>query len=132
MNALELARTAYTSPASPTRTERGAEYETIARVTGELRQATQDRQRNFKRFVAALHRNRRLWTILAANVADKDNALPRELRAKLFYLAEFTLKQTQDILAKRGEPDILVEINTAVLHGLRSGEAPPIPTGPRA
>lgn len=130
MNALELARTAYTSPASPIRTERGTEYETIARVTRDLRLATQDCRSDFKRFVKALHRNRQLWSLLAVNVADAQNALPPELRARLFYLAEFTLKHTQDVLARRAEADVLVEINAAVLQGLRSAEGSAGATGP--
>ena len=127
MNALEMARTAYTSNATPIRTERGTEYDAIARVTGDLRQTAHHRKTNYRRFVEALHTNRRLWTILATNVADKENALPQDLRARLFYLFEFTVKHTQDILSGRGDPDILVEVNTAILQGLRAGESAAMP-----
>lgn len=123
MNALEMARTAYTSNAAPIRTERGTEYETVAKVTRDLRQTIETRSTDFPGFVEALHRNRKLWTILASDVADQGNGLPQELRARIFYLAEFTLHHTQLVLRKKAEPDVLVEINAAILQGLRRGEA---------
>jgi flagellar protein FlaF len=76
------------------------------------------RAEEFPKFVAALHENRALWTILAADVADPDNGLPETLRAQIFYLAEFTDHQTSKILRGEGSADSLIEINTAVMRGL--------------
>ena len=65
-------------------------------------------------------RTARLWSTLALDVADPDNALPAALRAQLFYLFEFTEVHSRRLLGRDGaSPDILVEINTAVLRGLR-------------
>ena len=44
---------------------------------------------DYSAFVAALHENRRIWTLFATSVAQNDNGLPPELRARIFYLAEF-------------------------------------------
>nr|WP_090061097.1 flagellar biosynthesis regulator FlaF [Celeribacter neptunius] len=113
-----MARTAYSNTAAPIMTPRGTEYEAFARITHRLRQAAQDKKLGYAAYVKALYDNRRLWTLLAANVADKDNQLPKELRAQIFYLAEFTEKHTADILAKKADETALIEINTAIMRGL--------------
>ncbi len=67
----------------------------------------------------ALHENRRLWSVLATDVADADNALPNTLRARIFYLAEFTEQHSSQILGNKATVEPLLEINMAVLRGLR-------------
>lgn len=119
MNALDQARTAYASNTAPVRTARGIEYDAFARITSALRKAAETRKTDFPGFVAALHRNRQLWTILATGVADGANALPQKLRAQIFYLAEFTEHHTRLVLAGKAEPAPLIEINTAIMQGLR-------------
>ncbi|WP_371808523.1 flagellar biosynthesis regulator FlaF [Ruegeria sp. HKCCA6948] len=32
-----------------------------------------------------MHENRRLWTVLASGVMDTGNALPNDLRARIFF-----------------------------------------------
>ena len=74
--------------------------------------------------VAALHDNRQLWVTLAVDVADADNALPQDLRASIFFLAQFTEHHSHKVL--RGESDVqpLIDVNTAIMRGLRaSGNA---------
>ena len=123
MNALDMARTAYTSNVAPIRTERGIEYDAFARVTHRLK--TADPGKNYPAFVQALHENRQLWTLLAVDVADEANSLPQGLRAQIFYLAEFTAHQTSKVLSLGESPEALIEINTAIMRGLRQqGEKP--------
>ena len=122
MNALEMAQSAYSNAAAPTRTTRGTEYEAFARITHRLRAASLNKKTSYTNFVRALTDNRRLWTLLASDVADGENALPKELRAQIFYLAEFTLKHTSDVLGKKASEDALIEINMAVMRGLNQGE----------
>ncbi len=123
MNALDSARMAYTSAAAPIRNERGVEYDAFARVTHRLK-STNPRQ-NYPAFVQALHENRQLWTLLAIDVADAANKLPQELRAQIFYLAEFTTYQTTKVLSSGAGTDALIEINTAIMRGLRQQEQQP-------
>lgn len=118
MNAQLLARSAYSGAAIPTRTGRGTEYEVFARVTHRLR-AAQAGDGDFNALVRALHDNRNLWTVLAADVAVETNELPKPLRAQIFYLSEFTAVHTRRVLAGEASVDILVDINTAVMRGLR-------------
>ncbi len=118
---------AYADPEAPTRSPRGIEYEAIARITARLRAATEvvrgkDDTGGFARLATALHDNRRLWTALAADVADPGNGLPQELRARIFWLAEFTGRHSGRVIAEGADPAPLIEINTAILRGLR-GEA---------
>ena len=70
--------------------------------------------------VQVSHDNRRLWTILAADVSLPENPLPAPLRARLFYLAEFTQAHSRKVLLGQARADILVDINTAIMKGLRS------------
>ena len=110
---------AYAQPAAPTRTPRAAEYEVIARITRRLSAATARRKENYPDFIAALAENERLWSTLAIDVADDGNGLPQALRARLFYLYRFTAEHSRKIRIGQADPGVLVEINTAVLRGLR-------------
>lgn len=123
MNALDMARTAYGSAAAaPVRTPRSSEFDALARISHRLRRALMAGRSDYPALVAALHENRRIWTLFATSVAQNDNGLPPELRARIFYLAEFTDFMTKKVM--RGEDDgvVLIEINAAVLRGLGHGE----------
>ena len=100
------------------RTNRGTEYEAIARVTRDLSRTQKDNKQHYSEFVSAVHANWRLWTHLAASVADKENGLAPDLRARLFYLAEFTEQHSRKILREGADVNILVEINMGVMRGL--------------
>jgi flagellar protein FlaF len=118
VNAFDIARTAYTSPAAPIRTARGTEYNAFAKITHQLRVAAAQKKTSFPEFVKALDENRRLWNLLAGDVTSTDNQLPKELRAQIFYLAEFTRKHTSDILKGNADEVSLIEINTSIMRGL--------------
>lgn len=122
MNAVERAREGYGKNAVPIKSHRAAEYETIARISHRLRSAAMSQKSNYAEFISALHENTRLWTTLAVDVAHSENGLPRDLRARLFWLAEFTDQETRRILKKEGDVGVLIEVNAAVLQGLRGGE----------
>ena len=119
MNAFNMAKTAYANSSTPTRTPRGTEYDAFARITHRLKSTSIDKS-NFGALAAALHDNKSLWSILAADVSDSENTLPDELRGQIFYLYEFTAHHTSKILRKEETVDALIDINTAVMRGLRS------------
>lgn len=121
MNAHNLARTAYSSSTAPTRTPRSTEYEAFAKVTHRLKSALAPNG-NFTALVSALYENNRLWTILAADVSGDENRLPADLRAGIFYLHEFTQHHTRQILQNKESADVLIDINAAIMRGLRSTE----------
>lgn len=122
MISTSLAQTAYAASAAPVRTERGTEYAAFQKVTAQLNKALRDKLPMPQR-ASALHDNRKLWTILASDLADNDNGLPQSLRAQLFYLAEFSLLQSRKALDDPAALEALVDINTAVMRGLSGQEA---------
>lgn len=122
MVSYDLAQRAYGESAVPTRTPRNLEYDAIARITHRLKLAAQKGKAEFSEFAAALHENRRMWTLFAGSVVDSNNALPDTLRAQLFYLAEFTNHHSTKVLAGKASVRPLLEVNTAVLRGLRDAK----------
>ena len=110
------ARMAYSDPTAPVRTARSTEAQLFQRITRRLREAVQSE--NSQRLAEALHENRRIWRTVAILVADEQNGLPAELRARLFSLHEFTDRHTSKVLAHEADPAVLIDINTAVMRGL--------------
>jgi len=125
VNAFDLAQSAYRPTGASTRSEASIEYEALARVTRRIQAAANADAVVPHDLYAALHDNLRLWTVIAEAVADAGNALPEELRARLFYLAEFTLKHTRLVFRREAKPDILLEINRSVMRGLRQQPGQP-------
>lgn len=123
MNTMQTARNAYARPEAPSRTPRGIEYDLIARTTQRLSAAWGRRKDDFPGLAAAVNDNLRLWSTLAADVAGSGNGLPAPLRAQLFYLYQFTAEHSRSVLDESGSVEVLVDINTAVMRGLR-GEGP--------
>lgn len=117
MNSYAMAQRAYAPTAAPTRSDRSIEYEVIARITYRLKTAIT--KGSFPLILEALHENRKLWRTLAIDVADKDNGLPEDLRARIFYLAEFTDEHTHKVITEKESAVPLLEINTAILRGLK-------------
>ncbi|WP_040604491.1 flagellar biosynthesis regulator FlaF [Sagittula stellata] len=118
MNVQTQALRAYAQNARTTQTPRGTEYELIARVTHRIKAAAEAGPMAYPKLVEALSDNQRLWTTLAIDVADEGNALPQDLRARIFYLAEFVQQQTSKVLTRKGRITPLLEINAAILKGL--------------
>lgn len=114
-----LAREAYARPDAPARSARAVEYELFARMTHRLSVAWSHRTENYTALVGALHDNGTMWRTLAVDVADVGNGLPSALRAQLFYLYEFTTTHSQKVLDGTASADVLVDINTSVMRGLR-------------
>lgn len=125
VTAVAQARKAYELGNPALRGPRSTEYEAFARVTRVLKSAAgnfvQDGRLTDAAMIRALHENRRLWTLLATAVADPDNALPAELRSRIFYLYEFTDIHSRRVLRGEAGPEPLIDVNTAVMVGLRGG-----------
>lgn len=120
MNALNLAQRAYNTAQTPIRTTRGTEYAVFAQVTHHLKAAAEKGRPAFAQLAQAIHENRQLWALLAADVSDSDNGLPQQLRAQIFYLAEFTNQHSSKVLNGKDKADVLIEINTSIMRGLRA------------
>ena len=110
---------AYAQKEAPTRTFRSIEYDLLAQITRRLRAAWANRDADFPGLVRALADNEQLWSTLAADVALPGNGLPAPLRARHFYLYEFTAHHSRAIRDGKGSVEVLADINTAVMRGLR-------------
>lgn len=113
------ARSVYARPEAPQKTPRSLEYDLLARITQRLTKAWAGRQESYSDLIAALDENLRLWSTLASDVATPGNTLPAKLRAQLFYLYEFTNQHSRAIREDKASVTVLVDINTAVMRGLR-------------
>ena len=121
MNVMLRAKQAY-SPSAPTiRTPRSVEQQLFGQITARLQNLSETS--DYTARVQALHDNRKLWSTIAIDVADPANTLPQQLRAQIFYLAEFTSEHTRKVLKKEADVDALIDINRSIMAGLQQGAA---------
>ena len=119
MNTLQKAQQAYGAADSAIRSDRSLEHAALAKASRDLKAAYDARPFQFPALAEALHANSRLWTLLAVNVADPENRLSPDIRARLFYLAEFTLHHSRAVLNGTETIEPLLEVNTTIMRGLR-------------
>ena len=122
MSAHALSTNAYGDATRATGTPRSVEYQVFSQVTGRLNRARGD-DRPFAELAAALDENLRLWMVIAADVTSPGNGLPVELRGQLAGLSKFVRVHTHKALRREADAEVLIEINTAVMRGLR-GQLP--------
>jgi flagellar protein FlaF len=113
----------YSEPSSFARSDRETEYHVIFRITRNLRKSTTSQSSLLgKDAIKAIHDNRKLWTHLASSVSSERNRLPTELKAQIFFLAEFVLSHSRQVLRNQAPVDPLVDINLSILRGLSGQE----------
>lgn len=113
--AMTSTMTAYTSAAI--RGTRDIEYDVFSQVTRLLLQSSRDCRGNAT--IWAVSKNNELWTILAADLAAAGNRHDDDVKAGLISLALFSLKHGQGVLSGRETTDALIDVNLAVMKGLR-------------
>lgn len=120
-----LAQAAYAPASQATQTPRDIEYHAFAHVTGLLAHArdTAHDPGGFARLAEAMHENVRLWLALATDVALDTNPLPTALRAQIISLANFARTHSAKVLAGSETVEPLLEINMAIMKGLRGEES---------
>lgn len=64
--------------------------------------------------------NAKLWQILMLDLLSADNQLDMSLKNSLISLAEFTQSHTQKVFRGDGTIDVLIDVNTAILNGLKT------------
>jgi flagellar biosynthesis activator protein FlaF len=112
-------RSGYAQAAAPVRTARSTEYAAFAHVTAGLTSVDPSDRRQFPALARAVHDNQRLWGALADDLQLEENGLPVPLRAQLLGLAEFVRRHSSQVLSGGADVAPLVEINTAIMKGLR-------------
>jgi flagellar protein FlaF len=105
--------------AVPVRTERGTEYAIFARITHRLKALDEADRSTFPALAHAVTDNQRLWSTLAEDLMSERNLLPGALRAQLISLSEFVRRHSLAVLGGRASVVPLIDINTAIMKGLR-------------
>ena len=123
MNAPRHTISAYSDAARALATPRSIEHRGFSSITGRLRRASGEGG-DFPALVAALHDNLALWSAIMADVADSRNGLSAALKGQLLYLGEFTRSHTARVLRREEEATPLIDINTAIMRGLRGQTTP--------
>ena len=75
---------------------------------------------DYDSYASALKFNQLLWTIIQADIVDKENQLPPQIKANILSLSIFVDRQTIKALAetKKEHVDVLISINKNLAEGL--------------
>jgi flagellar protein FlaF len=119
MTSHAYAHSGYASAVKPTRTGRGMEYALFAKITHRMTAVDETNRSDFPALAQAVFDNQHLWSLLAADLMHDGNALPVPLRAQLIGIAEFVRKHSLRVLGGKASASPLIEINTAIMRGLR-------------
>lgn len=126
MSAAAHAHSKYGHVSRAIKTPRDIEYELIAGITGRLKAAKPAKPgRVDTELAGTLLDNARMWSAFAVDLAHPENGIPEDLRARLMALAQFTLQHTLRIHAGTGTIEALIDINTAIMRGLRGERVGP-------
>ena len=106
---------AYQKSAQATETPIEREIRAFTRVITRLEGA--DRS-NALSVIPAVHENDRLWTILQAELASPDNALPAQLRANLLALSLWTQRHGAAVIDGKADIQPLIDVNKDIVAGL--------------
>ena len=109
---------AYKTAAARAESPREMEYRLFGQVTRALMHASTLDPSEIAARIDALDWNRRLWSALATDCADPDNAMVPSLRAQIISISLFVSRHSSAVM--RGEDDFeaLIDINRMVMQGL--------------
>ena len=109
---------AYKTAAARAESPREMEDRLFGQVTRALVHASTVDRADIQTRIDALDWNRRLWSALATDCSDPDNALANPLRAQIISISLFVNKHSSEIM--RGDEDFepLIDINKMVMQGL--------------
>ncbi len=109
---------AYKAAATRAENPRELEYRLFGEVTRSLMHAATVDRTDITTRINALDWNRRLWSALATDCSDPDNALNMGMRAQIISISLFVSKHSSAIM--RGEEDFepLIDINRSIMQGL--------------
>lgn len=109
---------AYKTAATRAESPRELEYRLFGQVTRALMHAATVPADDIATRIDALDWNRRLWSTLATDCSDPDNALNNPLKAQIISISLFVSRHSSAVM--RGEEDFeaLIDINRMVMQGL--------------
>ena len=112
---------AYQQAATRAENPREMEYRLFAQVTRALMDAAKLDPTDLRGRMDALDWNRRLWSTLATDCGQPDNAMTPQLRASIISLSIWVGKHTSLVIRNREDFEPLIEINRMIMQGLQPG-----------
>ena len=109
---------AYKTAATRAESPREMEYRLFGQVTRALIHASTLDPSEIAARIDALDWNRRLWSALATDCSDRDNAMNPALKAQIISISLFVSRHSSAVM--RGEDDFeaLIDINKMIMQGL--------------
>jgi flagellar protein FlaF len=114
---------AYQQAATRAENPRETEYRLFAQVTLALIEASKLDPLDIGGRADALDWNRRVWSVLGDDCANRDNQMPAQLRASIISLSIWVGKHTSAVIRREEEIEPLIEINRMIMQGLSGGGA---------
>ena len=112
---------AYQQAATRAENPRDMEYRLFAQVTRALMDAAKLDPTDLRGRMDALDWNRRLWSTLATDCGQPDNAMTPQLRASIISLSIWVGKHTSLVIRNQEDFEPLIEINRMIMQGLAAG-----------
>lgn len=109
---------AYKTATARAESPREMEYRLFGQVTRALMHASSVDAADIATRIDALDWNRRLWSALATQVSDPDNALTAPLRAQIISLSLFVNRHSSAVMRNEEDFGPLIDINRMIMQGL--------------
>ncbi len=109
---------AYRQTANRTESPRELEYRLFGQVTRALMHAASVDRSDMATRIDALDWNRRLWTALATDCSDPDNALNAPMRAQIISISLFVGRHSSAVMRGDDDFEALIDINRSIMQGL--------------
>ncbi|WP_439471834.1 flagellar biosynthesis regulator FlaF [Brevundimonas sp.] len=114
---------AYKTAATRAESPREAEYRLFGQVTRALMHAASVDPSDTATRIDALDWNRRLWSALATDCSNPDNAMAMPLRAQIISLSLFIGRHSSAVMRGEESFDDLIDINRMIMQGLAGAPA---------
>ena len=109
---------AYKTAATRAESPREMEYRLFGQVTRALMHASTVDAGDVATRIDALDWNRRLWSTLATDCANPDNAMDKGLRAQIISISLFVSRHSSAVMRGEDTFEALIDINKMVMQGL--------------
>lgn len=116
---------AYQSAQRRAETPRDLEHRLFGQVTRALIDAEGRGRDDLPGLIDALDWNRRVWSAFATDCATPGNKLPDALRAQIVSLSLFVSRYSSDVMRDGAPMEPLIDINKAIMEGLRASAGLP-------
>ena len=121
MTAAHFAQQAYKNSQRELASEKSIELQVFSQITSRLRAVDMTETGGMSKLAEALTDNVKLWNILFTDLSLDSNKMADDLKAQIMSLAKFTQSHTFEVLAGRAKHDVLIDINQAMINGMRAG-----------